>query len=423
MKTASQPTSMGATRPGRPSLDLKKIREDFPILGRTARGKPLVYLDNAATSQKPQAVIDAMSHYYSSFNANVHRGVHQLSEEATKAYEGTRDKIREHINARDRKEIIFVRGTTEATNLVAQTYGRKNVAEGDEVIITTMEHHSNIVPWQILCEEKKATLRVVPITDEGELILEEYEKMLGPKTRLVSVVHVSNSLGTINPARKIVELAHRQGIPVLLDGAQALPHFRVDVQDLDCDFYAFSGHKMFGPTGIGILYGKLSLLEEMPPYQTGGDMIKSVTFEKTLYNELPYRFEAGTPIIAGVVGLGAAVDYLRGLDPDAVVAHEQDLLRYATREVSAVPGVRLVGTAKEKGSVLSMLMEGVHPHDIGTILDHEGIAIRAGHHCTQPLMQRFGVDATARASFAFYNTREEVDALVAGLHKVAKVFG
>jgi len=407
---------------GAPGLDVEKVRKDFPILGQEVRGKPLVYLDSAATSQKPRAVIDAVARYYLQDNANVHRGVHLLSERATKAYEDAREKVRRFINAARTEEIIFVRGTTEAINLVAQTYGRTRVRAGDEVLITEMEHHSDIVPWQLLCEEKGAVLRVAPIDDDGQLLVDELQRMLGPRTRLLALAHVSNTLGTINPVRRIVEIAHRQGIPVLLDGAQAVPHFPIDVRALDCDFYAFSGHKLFGPTGIGVLYGRSELLEEMPPWQGGGDMISSVTFEKTTWNKLPHKFEAGTPDIAGAIGLGAAIDYVGALGFAAIAAHEHDLLSYATEAVREVPGLRLIGTAKEKASVLSFVLGEVHPHDVGTILDQEGIAIRTGHHCTQPLMRRLGVPATARASLAFYNRREDVDALVAGLHKVQEIF-
>ena len=398
------------------------MRKDFPILAQEIRGKPLVYLDSAATSQKPRAVIDAVARYYLQDNANVHRGVHLLSERATKEYEDAREKVRQFINAARAEEIVFVRGTTEAINLVAQTHGRVRVRAGDEVLITEMEHHSDIVPWQLLCQEKGAVLRVAPIDDHGQLVLEELERMLGPRTRLLALAHVSNTLGTVNPVRRIVEIAHRQGVPVLLDGAQAVPHFPIDVRALDCDFYAFSGHKLFGPTGIGVLYGKSELLEEMPPWQGGGDMISSVTFEKTTWNKLPHKFEAGTPDIAGAIGLGAAIDYVSALGFAAVAAHEHDLLSYATEALRDLPGLRLIGTAKEKASVLSFVLGDVHPHDVGTILDQEGIAIRTGHHCTQPLMHRLGVPATARASLAFYNRREDVDALVAGLHKVQEIF-
>ena len=406
----------------KPAFDVKSVRGDFPILHQSVFGRPLVYLDNAATAQKPRAVIDALTGYYSRDNANIHRGLHQLSERATAAYEEARSKVRRFLNAALDREIVFVRGTTEAINLVAQSYGRTHLGPGDEVLITTMEHHSNIVPWQILCGEKGARLRVAPIGDDGDLLVDEFEALLGPRTRLVSVVHVSNSLGTVNPVKRLVEMAHRRNIPVLLDGAQAAPHLKVDVRDLDCDFYALSGHKLFGPTGIGVLYGRERLLEAMPPWQGGGDMIASVTFEKTIYNRLPHRFEAGTPHIAGVIGLGAALDYLESIDRDGCIAHEDDVLAYATRTIAALPRVRLVGTARRKTGVLSFVIDGVHPHDIGTILDRLGIAIRAGHHCTQPLMDRFGVPATARASFALYNTREEVDALAGGIRRVLEVF-
>lgn len=404
-------------------LDVARIREDFPILKQQVHGKPLVYLDNAATSQKPWAVIDAINRYYTTENSNIHRGIHSLSELATADYEESRAKVQRFLNASDIREIIFVRGTTEGINLVAQSYGRRFAKAGDEILITAMEHHSNIVPWQILCEQVGARLRVVPMNHDGELLLEEYEGLLSEKTKLVSVAHVSNALGTVNPVKRLVEMAHRRNIPVLLDGAQAAPHMKVDVRELDCDFYAFSGHKIFGPTGIGILYGKAKHLEAMPPYQGGGDMISLVTFEKTHYNVLPYKFEAGTPHIAGGVGLGAAVDYLEGIGLESVAAYEQELLAYATDALSTIKGLRIIGTAKEKASVLSFVLDGIHPHDIGTVLDQEGVAIRAGHHCAMPVMQRFGVPATARASFAFYNTKEEVDVLVRAVHKVIKVFG
>src|SRR5438128_1335729 len=404
------------------ALDVEAIRQDFPILRQRVHGKPLVYLDNAATTHKPQAVIDRLTRYYVEENANVHRGVHWLSERATDAYEDARGALREYINAAHAHEIIFVRGTTEAINLVAQTYGRTRVHSGDEIVITVMEHHSNIVPWQMLCEEKGAVLRVAPMDDTGTLLVDELERLIGPRTRLLALGHVSNALGTIHPVRRIVEMAHRKNVPVLLDGAQAVPHLAVDVQALGCDFYTFSGHKLFGPSGIGVLYGRSELLEEMPPWQGGGDMISSVTFEKTTYNKLPYKFEAGTPDIAGAIGLGAAIDYVRGVGVDAIAAHEHDLLTYATEALRKVAGLRLIGTAKEKASVLSFLLGDVHPHDIGTVLDREGIAIRTGHHCAQPLMRRLGVAATARASLALYNRREDVDALVAGLHKVREVF-
>jgi len=403
-------------------FDVDKVRSDFPILRQKVRGRALVYLDNAATSQKPQVVIDAIGRYYERDNANIHRGVHFLSEHATEEFEAARRTVQGFLNAADASEIIFVRGATEAINLVAQTYGRTNVRAGDEVLITAMEHHSNIVPWQILCEEKGARLRVAPISDSGELQLEDFANLLGPRTKIVAVTHVSNALGTINPVQRIIEMAHRGNIPVLVDGAQAVPHLKVDVQALDCDFYVFSGHKVYGPTGIGVLYGKSALLDAMPPYQGGGDMISSVTFEKTIYNKLPYKFEAGTPHVAGAIGLGAAIEYVNGLGMDNIAAHEHELLAYATETVSAIPGIRLIGTAKEKTGVLSFLLDSIHPHDIGTILDQEGIAIRTGHHCAQPVMQRFGIAATARASFALYNTREEVDALAEGIQKVREVF-
>jgi cysteine desulfurase/selenocysteine lyase len=398
------------------------VREDFPALHQRVQGKPLIYLDNAATTQKPRPVLEALRRFYEQDCSNVHRGVHTLSQRATEAYERARETVRRFLNARSEEEIIFVRGTTEAINLVAHSFGRARVRAGDEILISAMEHHSNIVPWQILCEETGARLRVAPINDEGELILDEFERLLTARTRLVAITHLSNALGTIPPVREVIQLAHARGIPVLLDGAQAVAHLKVDVQELDCDFYAFSGHKLYGPTGIGVLYGKAEWLEAMPPYQGGGDMISSVTFEKTTYNRLPYKFEAGTPHIAGAIGLGAAIEYVTALGLDAIAAHERDLLIYATEALSGIPGLRLIGTAREKASILSFTLEGIHPHDIGTILDHEGIAIRAGHHCAQPVMERFGVPATARVSFALYNTREEVDALVTALQKVREVF-
>jgi len=403
-------------------LDVERIRSDFPILRQQAHGHPLVYLDNAATSQKPKAVIDAIVRYYERDNANIHRGVHYLSQQATEEFEAARKAVQLFLHAARPSEIIFLRGATEAINLVAQTYGRVHVGAGDEVLITAMEHHSNIVPWQMLCDEKGAKLRVAPINDHGELILEEFERLLGPRTKIVAVGHVSNALGTINPIAKIIKMAHAKNIPVLVDGAQAVPHVAVNVQELDCDFYVFSSHKLYGPTGVGILYGKQALLEAMPPYQGGGDMISSVTFEKTTYNKVPHKFEAGTPDMSGAVGLRAAIEYLNNLGMDNIAAYEHELLEYATQKVSAIPGVRIVGTAKEKAGVLSFVIEGVHPHDIGTILDQEGIAIRTGHHCAQPVMERFGIDATARASFALYNTKEEIDALVRGIKKVEEVF-
>ena len=403
-------------------FDIERLRRHFPILGEKVYGKPLVYLDNAATSQKPQAVIDALARFYSKDNANIHRGVHYLAERATEEYEGARAKVQRFLNAEHASELIFVRGTTEAINLVAQTYGKAPVGAGDEVRITAMEHHSNIVPWQMLCEEKGARLRVAPINDAGELLLEEFEKLIGPRTRLVAVTHISNVLGTLNPIRRIVEMAHARGARVLVDGAQAAPHLRLDVQALGCDFYALSGHKMYGPTGIGVLYGRSELLEEMPPYQGGGDMILSVSFEKTVYNKPPNKFEAGTPNMAGAVGLGAAIDFLAGLEHEALAAHEDEVLGYGIRALSEIPGLRLVGTARAKTSVLSFMLDGIHAHDIATILDREGIAIRAGHHCAQPLMKRLGVAATSRASLACYSRRQDIDALVAGLSKVQEVF-
>jgi cysteine desulfurase / selenocysteine lyase len=405
------------------AYDILRVRDDFPILGRTVRGKPLVYLDNAATTQKPNAVIERIVRYYREENSNVHRGVHYLSEVATAAYEGARTTVKRFINARDEKEVVFTRGTTEAINLVCSAWGGANVREGDEVVISAIEHHSNIVPWQMLCDAKRAKLRIIPVNDAGELILEEYEKLLGPRTRIVAVGHASNALGTINPLERMIAMAHASGALVLVDGAQGVPHLKVDVRALDCDFYAFSGHKVYGPTGIGVLYAKQALLEAMPPYQGGGDMILSVSFEKTTYNALPYKFEAGTPNIEGVVGLAAALDYVGALGLDNIAAHENDLLHYANACLREIPGLRLIGTAREKASVVSFVLEGVHPHDIGTILDQEGIAIRTGHHCAQPLMMRFNVPATGRASFGLYNTREEIDALAAGLRKVIEVFG
>ena len=416
----TSPVAVQEARPG--GFDVRKIREDFPILKQTVHGKPLVYLDNAATAQTPQAVIEAVERFYLAQCANIHRGVHLLSERSTAEYEETRAKAQWFLGAAEEREIVFVRGTTEAINLVASSYGRKHVGAGDEVLITAMEHHSNIVPWQILCEEKGAALRVAPINDAGEMVLDEFEKLLNPRTRFVSVSHVSNALGTVNPVERIIELAHARGVPVMLDGAQAAPHLKINVQQLDCDFYAFSAHKLYGPTGVGILYGKAGLLEAMPPYQGGGDMIRSVSFEKTTYNALPYKFEAGTPNIAGTIGLGAAIDYLNRLGLERAALHEQELLAYATKQVSQLPGVRIIGTAREKASVLSFVIDGIHPHDAGTILDQQGIAVRAGHHCAQPVMERFGIPATTRASFAFYNTVEEVDALVSGIHKVQEVF-
>jgi cysteine desulfurase/selenocysteine lyase len=404
------------------TFPVEKIRRDFPILASRVYGKPLVYLDNAASTQKPASVIDAIQQYYTTEHSNVHRGVHYLSELATQKYETARVKVQKFLNAGSEREIIFVRGATEAINLVAATYGKKNLKPGDEVLITGLEHHSNIVPWQMICEENGAHLRVVPIDDNGDIILDEFNRLLSGKTKIAAISHISNALGTVNPVKQMIEMSHRKGVPVLIDGAQAVPHLRVDVRDLDADFYVFSSHKVFGPTGIGILYGKTQLLESMPPYQGGGDMIKSVTFEKTIFNDIPYKFEAGTPHIEGAIGLGAAIDYLNLFDWNRVQEYEQALLQFAEEEISAIEGLKIIGTAKEKAGVISFVLEGIHPHDIGTILDREGIAIRTGHHCAQPVMQRFGIPATARASFAFYNTREEVQALVRSIQKVKEVF-
>ena len=420
MKAAKEAMASGSRRV---RFDVAAARRDFPILSRSVHGKPLVYLDNGATSQKPQAVIEALSRYYREENANIHRGVHFLSERATAAYEEARQKIQAFINAAHKEEIIFVRGTTEAVNLVAQSYGRSALKAGDEIIISAMEHHSNIVPWQMLREQTGARLRVIPINHDGELVLDEYRRLLNDKTKIVSVTHVSNALGSVAPVHEIVAAAHERGIPVMLDGAQAVPHLKVDVQELGCDFYAFSGHKMFGPTGVGVLYGRRELLDKMPPYQGGGDMISLVTFEKTHYNVLPYKFEAGTPNIAGGIGLGAAVDYLQRLAWEQVVAHEEDLLAYATEKLAVIDGLRIIGTAKDKVGVLSFVFDKIHAHDVGTILDQEGVAVRAGHHCAMPVMQRFGVPATTRASFAFYNTRDEIDVLANAIQSVLKVFG
>ncbi len=403
-------------------LDIERVRQAFPILSLQRKGKPLVYLDNAATSQKPQQVIDAVTRYYETQNSNVHRGLHYLSERSTEVFEGAREKVRQFINARSVSEIVYTRGTTESINLVANSYGRENIGEGDEVLLTHMEHHSNIVPWQILCEEKGAKLRVIPINDAGELDMTAFNELLTDRTKLVGVVHVSNALGTVNPVREIINRAHAAGAPVLLDGAQAVPHMAVDVQELDCDFYVFSGHKMFGPTGIGILYGKERLLDAMPPYQGGGDMILSVSFEKTVYNKLPYKFEAGTPNVAGAAGLGAAVDYLQTVGMDRIAAYEQELLTYGTDVLHGLEDIRFIGTAKDKAGVISFHLEDIHPHDVGQLLDEEGVAIRAGHHCAQPTMKRFGVAATSRASLAFYNTKEEFDRLADALRKAREVF-
>jgi cysteine desulfurase/selenocysteine lyase len=404
------------------SWDVERVRADFPVLRQTVNGKPLIYLDNGASSQVPQVVIDRGSVYLEQEHSNIHRGVHYLSQRATTAYEGAREKVKRFINAREARECIFVRGATEGINLVMYGYGRKFIGEGDEIIISAMEHHANIVPWQMLCEEKGARLRVIPMNDAGELLLDEYDALLNERTKLVGVVHVSNALGTINPVKQMIAQAHKYGVPVLVDGAQAAPHMPVDMQDLDADFYVFSGHKMYAPTGSGIVYGKAELLEQMNPFQGGGDMIKTVTFEKTTYAELPNKLEAGTPAIASQIGLGAAIDYLNTIGREKAAAHEAELLRYATERISAIEGVRIIGTAKEKASVLSFVIDDIHPHDIGTILDQEGIAVRAGHHCAQPVMQRFNVPATARASFAFYNTKEEVDVLARTIERVIEIF-
>lgn len=404
------------------TFDITKVREDFPILNSTVREKRLVYLDNAATTQKPYQVIDRIKRYYEFQNANVHRGVHYLSELATQEYENAREAVRKFINAESTEEIIFTRGTTEAINLVASSFGKLNINEGDEIIITEMEHHSNIVPWQILCEDKKAVLRVIPFDDNSELLIDEFEKMLNEKTKLVSIVHISNSLGTVNPVQSIIEMAHSYAIPVLVDGAQSIMHSRIDVQKLGCDFFVFSGHKVYGPTGIGVLYGRKELLKDMPPYQGGGDMIKSVTFAKTIFNDLPYKFEAGTPNIEGAIGLVAALNYIDNLGLDAIAQYENELLQYATEKLSQIPQLKIIGTAKEKGPILSFILDNIHPHDIGTILDFEGIAVRTGHHCTQPVMEHFKIPATTRASLCFYNTKEEIDLLYEGIQKVIKVF-
>jgi len=402
--------------------DVERIRADFQVLHQTVNGRPLVYLDNGASSQVPQVVIDRGSKYLEQEHSNIHRGVHYLSQKATTAYEGAREKVKRFINARESRECIFVRGATEGVNLIMYGYGRKFVNSGDEIIISAMEHHANIVPWQMLCEEKGARLRVIPMNDAGELLIDEYEGLLNERTKLVGVTHVSNALGTVNPIKQMIAQAHKYGVPVLIDGAQSAPHMTVDVQDLDCDFFVFSGHKMYAPTGSGIAYGKAELLEKMNPFQGGGDMIKTVTFEKTTYADLPNKLEAGTPAIASQIGLGAAIDYLSGIDRESAARHEAELLRYATEKLSAIEGVRIIGTAKEKASVLSFVIDDIHPHDIGTILDQEGIAVRAGHHCAQPVMQRFKIPATARASFAFYNTREEVDTLAQTIERVIEIF-
>jgi cysteine desulfurase/selenocysteine lyase len=404
------------------TLDLSAIRKDFPILDQEVNGHPLVYLDNAASSQKPVQVISAVDAYYRHDNANVHRGVHRLSQRATDAYESARNKVRGFINAQSDKEIIFVRGATEAVNLVAQSFVRPMLSAGDEILISHLEHHANIVPWQILCEQTGAVLKVIPMTEVGELDLSNIDQLLNTKTKVLAIGHVSNALGTVNPVKSLIQKAHAKSIPVLVDGAQAVPHMQVDVQDLDCDFYVFSGHKMFAPTGIGALYGKQALLEDMVPWQGGGDMILSVSFDKTIYNELPYKFEAGTPHISGAIGLGAAIDYMQTIGVANIAQHEHDLLVAATEKVQALDGVRIIGTSKDKASVLSFMIDGVHPHDVGTIFDQEGVAIRTGHHCAQPVMQFYGIPATARASFAFYNTFDEVDALINGIKKVQELF-
>ena len=423
MALMSGPAEAAAPAPApAPALDVERIREDFPILKRLVREHRLVYLDSAATTQKPRAVLDALARYYAHGNANIHRGVYVLSEEATAAYDAARVKVQRFLNAAASREIVFTRNTTESINLVAQSFGRRNVGPGDEIVITHMEHHSNIVPWQLLCEQVGARLRVAPIDDSGTLQLDALEGLLGPRTRLVSVVHLSNSLGTINPVGDIVAMARARDIPVLIDGSQAVYHMPVDVQALGCDFYVCTGHKLYGPTGIGVLYGREALLEQMPPYQGGGDMIRSVTFEKTTYADLPHKFEAGTPHIAGAVGLGAAVDYIQGIGFEALQEHESDLLAYGTAALAEVKGLRIIGTAARKASILAFVMKGAHPHDVGTIVDTEGVAVRTGHHCTQPVMHRFGVPATARASVAMYNTREEIDALVRALQRVREVF-
>ncbi|MDD2767789.1 MAG: cysteine desulfurase [Methylococcus sp.] len=406
-----------------PIFDAARIRKDFPILERQVHGQPLVYLDNAATAQKPKAVLDCIARVYTEDYANVHRGVHTLSQRATELFEGAREKVQRHLNARHSHEIVFTRGTTEAINLIAQSYGRPRFKAGDEILISAMEHHSNIVPWQMLCEQTGAVLKVVPIDRTGTLVLDQFEALLSNRTRLLAVTHMSNALGTINPVEKLIKQAHRHGVPVLVDGAQAIPHMAVDVQALDCDFYAFSGHKLYGPAGIGILYGKEELLNKMPPYQGGGDMIRRVTFEKTEYNALPYKFEAGTPSIVDAIALGVAIDYVNAIGIEAIAEHEHRLLAYATEQALQIPGLALIGQAAEKGAILSFTLNRIHPHDIGTILDHLGIAIRAGHHCAMPVMDFFGVPATARASFGFYNTFNEVDALIAGIRKVIEVFG
>jgi cysteine desulfurase/selenocysteine lyase len=402
-------------------LDVSAVRSRFPILNREVKGKPLVYFDNAATAQKPQTVIDALVNYYTGYNANIHRGIHTLAEEATAAYEATRDAVKQFINASSGEEIIFTRGTTEGINLVSSAWGRQNIKAGDEIIISAMEHHSNIVPWQILCEEKNAVLKIIPISDNGELLMAEFEKLLGPKTKLVSVVHVSNALGTVNAAREIIDLAHNAGAVVLVDGAQSTVHLDIDVQKMDCDFFAFSSHKIYGPTGVGVLYGKKNLLESMPVFQGGGEMIKEVTFERTIFNELPYKFEAGTPNIADTIALKAALDFVNETGKEKIRRHEDGLLVYATSQLKQIPGLKIIGTAKEKTSLVSFIVDKVHPQDLGILLDNRGIAVRTGHHCAQPCMMRFGIPGTVRASFAMYNTEEEIDELIIGLEKAIKI--
>ena len=417
---------MAATAPkvaNTPALDVERVRRDFPILDRTVNGRPLVYLDSGASSQRPIAVLRAVEEYETHSHANIHRGVHALSQAATEAFEGARERVRRFINARSTKEVIFVRGTTEAINLVAQSYARPRLKAGDEIIVSALEHHANIVPWQMVCEQTGATLKVAPINTRGEFLFEEYLKLLSPRTRIVAVAHVSNALGTILPVKKIVDAAHAQGAVVLVDGAQAVPHSHVDVRALGCDFYAFSGHKIYGPTGIGVLYGREELLQSMPPWQGGGDMILTVSFDKTTYNDLPAKFEAGTPNISGAIGLAAAMDYIESLGLDAIAAHEHHLVELASAELQKIPGVQLVGTAPNKASIVSFVMDGVHPHDLGTILDHEGVAVRTGHHCAMPLMTFLGLPATVRASFAVYNTEDDVKSLVVALGKAREVFG
>jgi cysteine desulfurase/selenocysteine lyase len=403
------------------TLDVYAIRRQFPVLNREVKGKSLVYLDNAATSQKPQVVIDALVNYYSNYNANIHRGIHTLAEEATLAFENTRDAVQQFINAESREQIIFTRGTTEGINLVAYTWGRQNIKAGDEIIISTMEHHSNIVPWQILCEENGATLKIIPISDEGELLMNEYEKLVSPKTKLVSIVHVSNALGTVNPVKQMIDVAHKAGAVVLVDGAQSAVHLDIDVLEMDCDFFVFSSHKLYGPTGVGVLYGKKHLLESMPVFNGGGEMIKEVTFEKTTYNELPYKYEAGTPNIADTIALKTALDFIHKTGKEKIRRHEEELLAYVTVQLEQIPGLKIIGKAKEKVSVVSFVIDGIHPQDIGILLDNRGIAVRTGHHCAQPLMNRFGITGTVRASFAVYNTKEEIDELIIGLQKAIKM--